>query len=66
MKRWNNTTKQYETNQKIDQFISEVIELCKKHSLSISHEDEHGNFIIEPDSTENFDWLAQANDSTDI
>ena len=41
-------------------FIDEVIALSKEYGLSISHEDNHGGFIIEPYSDYNADWLKDA------
>ena len=32
---------------KVDAFIQEVLEVCRKHGLSIAHEDHQGGFIIE-------------------
>lgn len=52
-------------NPKIDAFLLEVIEVCKKHGLSIGHEDHHGGFQI-ADYDEEFDfWLWQAEDYTE-
>jgi hypothetical protein len=44
--------------------IEEILVVCKKHGISISHEDDHGGFVIEPWSEENADWLRQADDRT--
>jgi len=44
----------------IDIFLAEIIEVCRKYNLSISHEDSQGGFIIEPASEENFRWLLDA------
>lgn len=41
-------------------FIDEVIALGKEYGLSISHEDNHGSFIIEIYSDYNADWLKDA------
>ena len=41
-------------------FIDEVIALGKEYGLSISHEDNHGRFIIELYSDYNADWLKDA------
>lgn len=30
----------------IDVFLAEIAEVCKKHDMSIGHEDGHGAFII--------------------
>ena len=52
------------SDEKVDAFIEEVIEVCKRHELSISHEDGHGTFEIEKYSESNVKWLRQANDGT--
>lgn len=59
MKRWNG--REFVELPNVDSFIEEIISVCKKHNLSISHEDGHGAFEIEPYSKENVDWLRQAN-----
>ena len=41
----------------IDNFMKEILDVCKKHGLSISHEDGHGNFIIEEYSDNYSDWF---------
>jgi hypothetical protein len=28
----------------VDIFLAEIVEVCKKHGMSISHEDDHGGF----------------------
>jgi hypothetical protein len=45
-------------------FLNEIIEVCKKHNLSISHEDRYGNFEIEKLSQINIRWLLNAKDLT--
>ena len=62
MKRWNG--KKNVENPKVDAFLDEVKEVCKKHKMSLSHEDLHGAFIvIDYDAT--FEtWLEHAIDKT--
>jgi hypothetical protein len=50
------------TPKEIMDFINDIEEVCKKHSLSISHEDGHGSFIIEEYKESNIKWLSQAED----
>jgi hypothetical protein len=50
------------TQQEIIDFIKDIEEVCKKHNLSISHEDGHGSFIIEEYKESNIKWLSQAED----
>lgn len=42
----------------MDTFLAEIIAVCHKHQLWISHEDGHGAFIITDHSTE--EWLQDA------
>lgn len=44
---------------KAEKFIDDIIEVCKKHGLSLSHEDSHGAFEIEPYDERNIEWLKQ-------
>jgi len=64
MKRWNNRANDRTENKKIDAFLAEVIEVCKKHGMSISHEDAHGAFIVEPFDEASVKWLMDAQDGT--
>ena len=64
MKRWICAKSEEGENLKIDAFIAEIIEVSKKHGLSISHEDAHGAFEIENYDEENSKWLLYANDRT--
>ena len=41
-------------------FLEEIDEVCRKHGLSISHEDGHGAFIVEKYNESNIDWLFEA------
>ena len=41
-------------------FLDEFESLCKKHDVSIGHEDCHGAFIIEKYDDWNIEWLRQA------
>ncbi len=65
MARWNSKLKKKVTNPLIDTFLLEVIELGKKHQLSISHEDNHGAFKIVSYNKKMEKWLWVAHDSTD-
>lgn len=47
MQRWNIATGEDHESKRIDAFLQEIAEVCKKHGLSISHEDAHGAFVIE-------------------
>ena len=42
------------------EFINEIIKVYKKFHMSISHEDKHGAFLIEPYNEVDDDWLRSA------
>jgi hypothetical protein len=52
--------KKLPTRDEVDAFMHELVELCKKHNLSIGHEDHHGGFLIHPYNEYNIDWLKNA------
>lgn len=41
-------------------FLTKLVQLCREHKLSLSHEDKHGGFIIEPYSKFREKWLLDA------
>lgn len=45
---------------KVEEFLQEIEEVCRKHNMSISHEDGHGAFIIERFDEFNIKWLKEA------
>jgi len=45
---------------KLDAFLNDIIEVYKKHGLSLAHEDIKGGFIVQKFKEENVDWLKQA------
>jgi hypothetical protein len=64
MKRWDNRIdylkNQKVTNKKADNFLNEIISICKKYNLSIAHEDIGGAFIICNYDINNIKWLNSA------
>lgn len=54
------TPKKYVELSNVDAFIKEIEEVCRKHDMSISHEDGHGAFIIELYDEYNIEWLKSA------
>ena len=67
MKRWSKKGGEfggYIENKKVDMFLGEVCDVCKRHGLSISHEDSHGGFEV-TDYDEFFSgWLMRADDNS--
>lgn len=45
---------------KVEEFLKEIEEVCRKYNMSISHEDGHGAFIIEKFDEFNIKWLKEA------
>ena len=66
--RWHSGTAtrrgQYVPAPRIDAFIEDIIAVCRKHNLWLSHEDEHGSFEVKAESTET--WLRDATVDKDI
>lgn len=51
----------------VDAFLEEINEVCRKHGMSISHEDTHGAFIIDRlDDERDLEWLSLAHASGDL
>lgn len=66
MKRWNTKSKEEIENKSIDNFLNEIMEICKKYNFSISHEDSNGAFQIIKWDEEYGEWLSGAHDSTNL
>ena len=49
-----------EMPERMTQFLEDIKTVCKKHNLSISHEDYHGAFFIEEYNEDNIKWLFNA------
>ena len=52
--------KKYIEDSKVDSFLNEIVDVCKKHGLSISHEDGHGAFMVVPLSPHCVEWIKQS------
>ena len=44
----------------MEDFLNDIKTICKKHNLSIAHEDYHGGFLIEEYDEDNIEWLFGA------
>jgi len=49
-----------DTSENITNFLEDYASLCKMYNLSLSHEDEHGGFIIEECTDDNIKWVFEA------
>jgi hypothetical protein len=45
---------------KVIAMLKEIVEVCKKHGMSLGHEDAHGGFLVEPWDDYNEKWLLDA------
>jgi hypothetical protein len=60
-KRWDkNTRTRVESPTNVEAFLDEYAALCDKHNLTLSHEDDHGAFIITDYREGNIDWVRAA------
>jgi hypothetical protein len=66
MKRWNTNMNQRDESPEVDAFLAEVIEVCRKHGLSISHEDTGGAFAVREFNERDNEWLFSANDDRKV
>lgn len=49
-----------ERSEKTLAFLSEIVDVSRRHGLSLSHEDSQGGFLVEPLDERNIDWLLLA------
>ena len=65
MKVWDSHKGEFiETPANIVNFYNDIEAVCKRYDLSISHEDGHGSFELEPYCDDNIDWLRNSNINT--
>lgn len=58
MESWDiNKNKNIKTPESVINFLNEIDNICKKYNFSISHEDDHGAFILEKYYDYNIKWL---------
>lgn len=60
MKRWHVHLRDDVEDSKVDAFVSELVEVCRKHSYSLGHEDRYGAFIVEDFDPQGLGWLQSA------
>ena len=48
----------------VQAFLAELAEVCRRHNLSLSHEDTEGAFRVQSFDECNIDWLKAAFDET--
>lgn len=62
MKRWNRSVRDFIEAPDIDAFLEEVLMVCRKHGLWLSHEDERGRFEVVSKVDADEGWLLAAAD----
>lgn len=49
-----------EMPEEMQAFLTDIETVCRKHGLSLAHEDEHGGFLVEELKERNLRWVAGA------
>jgi hypothetical protein len=62
MKRWSRKLKKYIENPKVDAFLGEILEVCKKHDLAIVYN--HDNLLVTDFTEHDAQFLDTALDDT--
>lgn len=44
----------------MEEFLNDLVEVCRKHNKSLSHEDTHGAFQVVPFDEAYVRWLKEA------
>ena len=60
-KYWNSRLGNYIESPTIDSFVADIIAVCEKHKLWLSHEDTQGAFKVV--STDRSEWLKDIQDN---
>ena len=47
-------------DREVQDFLEEIISVCRRHGFSISHEDGHGSFEVAPYNKACAEWLMAA------
>ncbi len=60
MKFWDCRVKAEKENEKAAAFLKDIVEVYKKHGLSLAHEDHNGSFEIEDYNEDNVYWVMSS------
>ena len=58
--RWDSRKGEMVQRPDVDAFLADIEAVCRKHGLSIGHEDGHGSFIVGPFDQGEVEWLLGA------
>jgi hypothetical protein len=56
--------KSMEQSEKVKGFLLDLVSLCRRHGLSLAHEDHQGAFIVQVEDENNIQWLLDALDQS--
>jgi hypothetical protein len=58
MSRWDSSTNTSVEDDAVEAFLDDLVEVCRKHQMTLGHEDEHGAFqVLCRFSEANIRWL---------
>lgn len=60
--RWSRKAGGFVVVPEVDAFLAEIVEVCKRHGLSIQHEDSGGAFQVVEFYEPAMEWLLDADD----
>lgn len=61
MKRWDEMAGDLVEDPRVDAFLAEIQDVCRKHGMSLGHEDEHGAFrVVLSVDEHHLKWLFEA------
>jgi hypothetical protein len=61
MSRWDCNVNKSVDDSAVEAFIDELVEVCRRHNMTLGHEDEHGAFQVNRFFTEGHaNWLRSA------
>ena len=46
IKHWDCSSGSRVSRPDVDAFVSDILKVCRKHRMTLAHEDDHGSFVI--------------------
>ena len=60
MKRWDCNRNENAEDAAVDAFLIELVEVCRRHRMTLGHEDDHGAFEVRSFDEANIKWMLDA------
>lgn len=57
---WSEKEDKFIKSPNVSAFLTELLEVCHKHGIGISHQDGQGSFIFEKTSPDLDEWISSA------